>query len=311
VHPDARGTGTATLLLRHVVEQMRARGQVLSSLYPTVPGLYRGLGWETVASLDETRFPTSALARVERSALQVRTAEPEEAPALADLFRQRSAAGNGGLLHEGRMWPGPPVLPQGDVVAVCTGTSTEDDGGPPAGYVAYDRGTGYDERSELVVRALVSTSREAMAALLGGLARWQPVAPSVLWHGPTHELALLVPVLLPPPSRVRPWMLRVIDPEGAVAARGWAADVDLELVLVDASGAEQPYRLRVAGGVGSLERGAPRSTRAVPRLHERGLALLWAGHPVDLVRRAGLLDGPLPGLETALAGPPPLLLDYF
>ncbi|MCW2616727.1 MAG: hypothetical protein JWN08_3721, partial [Frankiales bacterium] len=47
-------------------------------------------------------------------------------------------------------------------------------------------------------------------------------------------------------------------------------------------------------------------------LHVRGLALLYAGAAgTAAVRRAGLLDGELPGLDAACAGPSPDLLDYF
>jgi hypothetical protein len=47
-------------------------------------------------------------------------------------------------------------------------------------------------------------------------------------------------------------------------------------------------------------------------VHVRGLALLLAGVADSAaVRRLGLCDGSLPGLDAALAGPAPLLLDSF
>jgi predicted acetyltransferase len=302
VHPDARGGGAASRLVRHLVDVMLERGQVVSSLWPTVPGLYRRLGYETVGADSWTRVAGTLLDAAPPGPLPaVRTAGPEDAAALAALFEQECRAGNGGLSRSGRAYPGSPALPGGDLVAVVDGPD-----GAPLGYCAYDRGAGY-ERSELAMRELVSRDPSATAALLRVLARWTPVAPTVVWHGPTDDLALLLPSVLPPPEKVRPWMLRVVDPAGAVAARGWAADVDVAFRLVDTDGGERGWRLQVTDGQGRLEP----NDGATTRLHTRGSALLWAGAGTDVLRRTGLLDGPLPGADAAFAGPEPLLRDHF
>ena len=144
-----------------------------------------------------------------------------------------------------------------------------------------------------------------MLRLLGG---WHPVAPATRWRGSTALLDLLLPTLVPPPVRRQPWMLRVLDPAAAVAARGWAADVDVSFVLVDPQRGDTAHRLVVEGGQGRLEPADPTG----PRLHVRGLALLLAGAAgTARVRALGLLDGDLPGLDPACAGPVPDLLDYF
>lgn len=302
VHPDARGSGAASRLVQHLVEVMVERGQVVSSLWPTVPGLYRRLGYELVGVDTWTRLPATGLGAVHPGPRpQVRTAGPEDLDGLTALFAQEGRAGNGGLVRSGRAYADAPALPGGDLVAVVDGPE-----GVLLGYCAYDRGSGY-ERSELSVRELVSRDPAATAALLGVLARWSPVASTVVWHGPTDDLALLLPSVLPAPEKVRPWMLRVVDPTGAVASRGWAADVDVAFRLVGTDGAERGHRLRVEGGQGRLEP----DDRATSRLHVRGLALLWAGAGTDAVRRVGLLDGPLPGADAAFAGARPLMRDHF
>jgi len=44
----------------------------------------------------------------------------------------------------------------------------------------------------------------------------------------------------------------------------------------------------------------------------RGLALLYSGAATTAVLlRTGLLSEPLPALDAAFGGPPPVLLDYF
>ena len=189
-----------------------------------------------------------------------------------------------------------------DVASVVEGPD-----GTLQGYVLYDRGSGYRGEAELFVWELVSADPGAARRLLAALAGWHPVAPRTRWRGSTDALGLLLATAVPPTDRRQPWMLRVLDPVLAVAARGWAADCDVVLTLH-----EVPWRLRVQDGAATLELAAAGSVARGPTLHPRGFALLYAGAAdTAAVRRAGLLDGPLAGLDAAVAGPRPGLLDYF
>jgi len=316
VHPDARGRGLASLLVRELTTLMGERGQGLSALFPTVVGLYRALDWEVVGSLDETVLTTSDLrawatgerqvragGQVGTGRPQVRTAERAEAPAMHALYQAHAQEGAGLLTRDGPMFPdGSEGAFGGDVVSVVEGPD-----GTLLGYVRYDRGRGYRGEAELFVWELVSADPAASRALLAALAGWHPVAPRTRWRGSTDALGLLLPAAVPPTARRQPWMLRIVDPALAVTARGWAADCDVELVLDG-----RPWRWQVRDGDGTLDPGAAGSVTRGPTLHPRGLALLYAGAAdTAAVRRAGLLDGPLPGLDAALAGPRPGLLDYF
>ena len=308
VHPDARGSGVAGRLLRTLADAMQERGQGISALFPTTVGLYRRLGWEVSGTLDETVLTTRALADAGAAPgapkVTVRSADPDEAATVHELYSRWAAGGSGALTREGRGFPdGRGVAFESDVVAVATAQD-----GTALGYVSYDRGRGYDERAELVLWELVAHEPAAACALLESVGRWHPVAPSTRWHGPTAELARLLPTLVPAPVRSRPWMLRVVDPELAVSARGWATDLDLRLRVSDPERGDRTWHLRVRDGQGHLEP----ATGDAPTLHTRGLALLFAGAAdTSAVRRLGLLDGPLPGLDAAVAGPVPALLDYF
>ena len=312
VHPDARGRGLASLLVRELTSLMGARGQGLSALFPTVVGLYRALDWEVVGSLDETvlttgdlRVPAPATGgrQVGTDGPQVRPAERAEAPALHGLYQAQAREGAGLLTRDGPMFAdGPQGVLDGDVVSVVEGPD-----GALLGYVRYDRGRGYRGEAELFVWELLSADPAASRTLLATLAGWHPVAPRTRWRGSTDALGLLLPAAVPPTARRQPWMLRVVDPALAVTARGWAADCDVELVL-----GGRPWRWQVRDGEGTLDPGAAGALTRGPTLHPRGLALLYAGAAdTAAVRRAGLLDGPLPGLDAALAGPRPGLLDYF
>ena len=307
VHPDARGSGVASRLLRHLADRMVERGQPISALFPTISALYRGLGWEIVGALADTRLATRDLAPQEPGACTLRTAERDaDAELVHGLYQRWAAAGGGGLTRDGRLFSGPAADAfESDVVALA-----EDAAGVARGYVAYDRGRGYREGAELRVRELVAEDAAASSALLRSLAGWHPVAGRVLWRGPLQDVALLTAAPVPPPTTVQPWMLRVVDPAGAVAARGYPAGVAVEadLQLVE-HGTTTSWHLSVADGRAGLQ---PAAGTGAPTLHVRGLSLLYAGAATTAtLLRTRLLDRPLPALDAVFAGPPPVLLDYF
>jgi predicted acetyltransferase len=311
VHPDARGRGVARRLLRSLLPVMLEAGQAVSVLFPTAVGLYRPLGWEVVGSLDHTLLPTALLQGAgDPVGVHVRTAGPDDVGAVHDLYGWYGATSAGLLTREGPSFPdGPSGVLGHDVVALA-----EDEDGTPLGYASYDRGRGYGPDASLTVWEVVARTGEAGAALLRSLGSWDAVCPTVSWRGPTEELALELTGQVPPPHRVQPWMLRVVDAEAAVAARGFApaATVDASFALVDPDvpGHDGAWRLVVAEGRGELER--TRRSVDLPLLHVRGLALLYAGAAdTGTLLRTGLLDRPMPTLDAAFAGPRPRVLDYF
>ena len=307
VHPHARGQGTARALVAELLRLMREQDQPVSVLFPTAPGIYRPLGWEIVGSLDDTVLPTSALRRAgEPGEVTVRTAQPADVPAIAGLYDAYARSTEGLLTRDGPEFPtGAEGVLEHDVVGLA------ELAGRPVGYVTYSRGTGYRE-SELRVFELVAEVPAARAALLRTIASWDAVAATVRWRGPTDELALALAGSLPPPASVQPWMVRIVDAPGAVAARGYrGGDAEAAFALVDPQipGHARGWRLVVTAGEGRLE---PVDADDLPQLHVRGLALLWAGAAdTGAVVRAGLLDRPLPGLDRAFAGQPARILDYF
>lgn len=325
VHPEARGRGLGSAVVRGLLPLLAERGEVVSALFPTVPGVYRSLGWETVGSLDETPVPTVALRaarRGEDAGVTVRRAGPADEAALRALYAAHGRNTAGLLTRSGPSFAtGPAGVLDHDVVSLA-----EDGRGDPLGYVAYNRGRGYGPAAELRVRELVADHRPAAAALLATLGSWDSVAPQTRWRGPTDQLGLLLGTTLPPPDECRPWMLRIIDPPAAIAARGFPAGLELsaDLVLAGSRPAEArdrggepagtqhagPWRLTVRGGRGVLE--PLDDPTGLPVLSVGGLALLYAGAAdTGLLRRTGLLDAAAPGLDAAFAGPRPRLLDYF
>jgi predicted acetyltransferase len=160
------------------------------------------------------------------------------------------------------------------------------------------------------VSDLIGLTAPATAALLANLGTWARVAPTIVLRLPEPDPASLIASFVAATVELRrPWMLGVLDPAAAVAARGWprhlSGSVDLRLAGGD-------HRLTLDGGAGRREPGGSGAVELSPR----GLAVLYAGAAGPaLLRRAGLLDGGDEEtdafLDAAGAGPAPALLDYF
>jgi predicted acetyltransferase len=311
VSPADRGRGHAQILLTALLHSMHERGAAVSTLYPTAPALYRGLGWEQIGVLTWSDLPTAALGRVRLPTdLRLRAARPADVDAIARLYRDVARAGSGYLDRPDPAFAG--LLTERDGVTLAV-----DDNDAVLGYASWDRGVGYEREARLTVHDLIGATGPATTALLGALGSWGSVTPTLRLLLPDPDpVQWLLPAGVPLAHKVQPWMLRLVDAAGAIAARGWPEPLDrvLELDLVD----EQcpwnagRHRLEVAGGVGRLSRvqGPGRL-----RIGTRGLALIYAGGvTAAILRRAGLLSGDEssdPVLDAIAAGPRPAMLDYF
>ena len=279
--PDARGRG----LVRDLMGLMAAEATApISVLYPTSTGIYRRLGWEVVGTLDTTPVPPLALAGRRRT--DVRRATADDLPAIQDLYDARGRSGAGLLTRTGPMFPdGTAGVLEHDVVDVAV----ED--GRLTGYVAYDREEGYRGGGFLQVSECVTATDDAFATLLVTLGEWAGVVDEVRWRGDPFELQRHLSRNLSPQRERQPWMLRVLDPVAAFAARGYVRDGEADLTL-DGSG----WRLEVSGGEGRLVEGP-----GGPVLSPQQLARAYAGLQVSEA----------PALSALLAGPTPEILDYF
>jgi predicted acetyltransferase len=302
VEPELRRAGIGRRLMTQLLAAARDRGAAVSTLFRTTPIPYRRLGYEDAGALTWTTLPTASLAGLSGPAgLTLRRAETDDVPAVLAAYRAVARAGNG-LMERAALDPH-----DGLTIAV-------EPGGEIEGYATWDRPP---NKGRVVVPDLVGLSAPATLALLAMLGSWAAVAGEVALRLPDPDPARLLTAFTG--ARVESedrWMLRILDAEAAIAARGWpphlAGAVDLDLrdeVCPWNAGAR---RLVVERGSGRLEPGA----RPSMRLAVGGLALLYAaaGGPA-LLRRAGLLEGGTDEtdafLSAAFAGPAPTLLDFF
>ncbi|MET7707744.1 GNAT family N-acetyltransferase [Micromonospora sp. NPDC005413] len=315
VAPEARGRGVARAMLTALLCGARDRGAAISALYPTVAAPYRACGWETAGVLRTVDLATALLPRHRPAAhLVVRAGTAADLPAVAALYERVTRHRNGMLTRRGELF---------DVFTADRGlpgdglTLVKDDG-DLVGYATWQRGRGYGADSVLTVDEALAVTAEAARELVGVLASWASVAPTLrLCPFDGDVVGLHLPLESAREHERDLWMHRPVDVARAVSARGWPAHVrgTVDVTLVDplAEWNSGTWRLTVAEGAGELTR---ISGEADLRLDVRGFALLYAGAaPARSVAQAGLLHhaaGVDPAaLDLLGAGGPAQLLDYF
>jgi len=271
VAPEWRGSGVGRGLIHALHDELRARGTGLSLLYPFRHSFYRRLGYGTVAEVKRLRVPPSALPGREVLG-EVRGASPDDWLAMRRCYERLAARSTGLLARREAVWRAA-LSPEGRQIVVVAGAR-----GELSGYAIYAYMSAPDGLAqELDVLELVAETDVARLALLGFFRRQRDQAPYVrLLLDARDPLALFCDEpRAPTTDTIRSLvavagelgagaMLRIVDLRAALAARGYAADGELTLRIVDAelSLGATTGTLRVSGGraVFGPERHGPRLT---------------------------------------------------
>jgi predicted acetyltransferase len=318
VVPERRGRGLAKRLLAELMAGMRERGEALSTLFPSTTRPYRAVGYELAGTMCWRRVTPRTLETLARSpGARVRALAADEIPDLAACYAHVASRTNGFLLRSAawwqqardQLWAGRSVY----AVASPEGRIT--------GYVVYRQLDGEFSSLggpfRLALDEILWSERDAGLALWGLLASWGPQVESILYRGTAEDplLWLLPEQELELVAELR-WVSRLVDPVAAVAARGFAPEIDAEAHLELADPAlpanQGRFVLRVAKGRGELAAGG----RGDLRLDAGAFASLFTGYatPAGLVR-AGRLAGDSgasrSALAAAFAGPTPWMPDQF
>jgi predicted acetyltransferase len=288
VDPHARGHGVASTLIDAALPAMRDRGQVISALYPSVPPLYRGRGWEQTGNYERVKIAPELFAMLPKpsSRLVLHRAASADLPAIHETYL-RFASTVDGMLDRAT-----DAFTLSDLLDVDIVEYAVDPSGSVVGYLTAER----PEGEKLVTYDLVALDRQTALGLLANLGRWTGIMTEIslrIVDPAWWQLLMTLPVLHDVTNH--PWMLRVVDLPGAVAARGWPAAayltsfaVDVEVVDEHAPWHAGRHRLVVDGGKVRCE---PGGTGAV-RLSARALGPWFAGSAdTAMLRRAGLLEG--------------------
>lgn len=314
VQPEMRGRGIAREVLRHVLGQAAKRAP-LATLFPTAPGIYRGLGFGYVGAMTWVELATADLTGLAAPEVTLRRVERDDLGAVAEVYDAWAAQHDGPL----RRSPDDHMIP--DDLDAHRFTLAVDGGGRACGYAVWRRAGSLHDGSRLEVDDLVALDAASARALLASLGSLASAAPRVRILGAGEDL---LPWLLPSARFAvvdrRPYHLAILDVAGAFEARGYGAGVAPSATAsVRVSGlplAEQDgaYRIEIAEGRARVDRLGDAVGQDLPRLSGQGLAMLYAGAPPADLRLCGAWTGPegdLPALAAACGGRRFAIRDYF
>jgi len=311
VEPESRGRGFAKRLMLETLEQARARGVALSTLYPATVTLYRKVGYELAGNRYRYTAPLARLPTF-KSELTIEPLTASHEGEVEAMYRELAREQPGYLDRGSYIWnrvknpDGEPA--RGVIVQGARGIE---------GYL-YVRHQMVGEYSyDLRVTDLVVRTSDAARRLFAFLADHRSTGGSANWcAGP------MVPWLFVFPERVFDvtvsdrWMLRLVHAEAALAQRGYPAalktELDLEIDDATLPANSGRYILRLEAGRATVERSAGAGRI---RIDTRGLAALYTGFATPAaLRRAELVAGSVDDLEAlgaAFSSPAPGLVDHF
>jgi predicted acetyltransferase len=302
VAPEWRGQGVSALLMRECARRAVELGDVMSVLFPAALPPYRKLGWEIAGSVSRVTFAADALRRLSAPAVELRRAQPSDAASVADIMRRHT---------EGRRASGPLVVTE-EIAAEALSSAENFAYLADDGFVSY---AWYD--GDLAVETAVGLSADTTRALWALVGSGASAVEKVhAWLAPDDPIHLVLDAKAALDVQEDHWMLRVLDVRQALEQRGYplGAEVSVsftvkDLLLPQNSGS---FRLEVSQGRGAVVDAAGADG---PTFGANGLAALFAGTPMALLRAAGLVRGGGDGvadplLDTAFASRP-YLLDRF
>ena len=298
VAAEHRARGVLTPLLTRVLDRARQRGAVLSTLFPSAPGIYRRFGFEVVTDASRVDVPSTSLAAVPAAdGITLRRAGPADAETVRRLYDTWAAGCNGPLTRRGASFPGS----EEDLIGGFSGISLAVDAGSDVrGYLAWTRGRPDGAGPGLEVADLVALDADAYRALLRTVGSFGSVTTAVrLSASGAEPFRLLLPSLSWTVASEELCMLKVLDVPAAIGGHRCAPGLDVRLgftltgdILGDLDGG---YAVEAADGQLRCERTKLEDDR---RLTPRGLALLYAGAaPCSDVRALGLLTGGEPAQD--------------
>jgi predicted acetyltransferase len=314
VTAERRGTKLLDELFRVALDDgLRERGEAVSTMFCTAPGIYRKFGYEVISSYDTVEVPAAALARIGAPAgVRTRRATPADFDAVCRVYDTWAAAQNGPLTRRG---PAFPADAKAFIDAFTGVTLAVDHAGDVIGFASWHRGQETGDSATLEVVDLLALSGDAYGALWHVLGSFGSVVGQVRLCTSGHDVARLsLPSAHWKAVEREPYMLRVHDVPGAFAGRDWPVDGDVAFsVAGDHLGTTNgAWRLVIEQGKATC---VPAAAADGPVLTPGGLALAWAGAQTCAnLRMAGHLSGGMENdeaLDRVLVARPIHIRDFF
>jgi predicted acetyltransferase len=287
VEPERRGGGLLAQLFGAALEEARDRGDAISTLFPSAPGIYRGLGYEVVGSFDDVDVPLQNLSRIAvPDGVVTRRAGLGDFDTIAAVHRAWAAAQNGPVSRAEKPFWTPPEKFFADYTGVTLAVDTRGSAGPAGdvvGFASWIRGEGYTPSTAVMeVDDLIALTPDAARALWRTIGSFSTVVGTARVSTSGLDPAWLVlPDLTSTVHSAHPYMLRILDVSGALG--GVESPLEGSRVSFAVRGAQDlagAWTLTVSDGVTHLERDAVAVEDVHhdrPVLSPNGLALLYAG----------------------------------
>lgn len=327
VAPQARGLGVARQLVGDAIAAMRDRGEVLSSLYPTAPPLYRSMGYEFAGRYERTTVDLHTVAAAAKRhaddpSFEIQQVGGVELERLRPLYDRLAAESPGWLDRSDLFWERLCHEIKPDRHNRFCYLLTDSEGTIRAGLTVSHRAGTEPLKFGLDIGGPFADSPAAMRAALLLVATMGATADRATFSLPVEQLGLAVPAPYLDHADSWLWMTRIVDLAGAITARGYNPHVTADVVLA-VSDPVAPWNdgrwaLSVANGEAMVERiedDGQQRTDAI-ELDIQTLSALFTGFlDPDSLARAGKLPGTsrvaLDAVAGIFAGPAPRLADFF
>jgi predicted acetyltransferase len=207
--------------------EARDQGDLVSTLYPTAAGIYRGTGYEAIGSFDAVTVAMPALAAVPApgDGVRARRATAADVPAVRRVYEAWASAQNGTLTRAEApfaMEPGEMVGPDAEYTGVTLAVRGTGGTEEVLGFTSWRRGEGYERSGTIEVDDLVALTPDAARALwrvlgsFGSVAGQVRLATSGGWSG--ADVSRLVLPDHAATTTSTPYMLRLLDVPGALGS---------------------------------------------------------------------------------------------
>ncbi|MCB7136353.1 GNAT family N-acetyltransferase [Cellulosimicrobium marinum] len=270
VHPAHRRRGLLSAMIDHHLARCRERGEAVSALFAAEAAIYGRFGYGSAADDLRVAVPRGAALRdvpgAERCTVRVERADRARHGELVAALHERAGAdptgpGSGGPLNrpgwatretpelQDAFWDDPAAMRQGrESLRIAI---VERDG-EPRGYARFRRTLSWETtgpRGTVATGEVVALDAAAARALWGVLSDLDlshEVTPFVLPVDDAVMHLLVDPRSASPRVADNVWV-RLVDVPAALAARRYAADVDVVLHVTDARLGENAGHWRVRG----------------------------------------------------------------
>ncbi|MDY6901393.1 MAG: GNAT family N-acetyltransferase [Cyanobacteriota bacterium] len=309
IAPEFRGSGAALSLMQQGIKELYTNDVPISVLYPAAQRLYRKVGYEQGGSFCSWEIPAQSI-QIREQPLPIKSVALDS-EILYKLYTEQAKNINGYLNRNQTIWnriiePDKKEVFHGYIIG-----SIE----KPKGYIIINQ-TSTDNDNILNVVDWVNLTNSATKTFWSFLSNHRSQIDKIRWRSSVIDnLTLMLPEQTVKNRFIQSWMLRIINVEKALSARGYfpGIETELHLEITDNLIAENngKFVLSITNGTGNITKGG----KGELKLDIRGLASLFTGlfSPQQL-QIAGKINGTEQAISTAtqiFAGTSPWMMDFF